>query len=248
MEKQEKEETSIAQGTELEGTFDSRHQCDDTKTRVLTLSTVTTDSSRYVQPWALWICKADACDTDILNEVLEAIAVDYFALGYNPFDADTIISNTSTPTTECFYDQIGDLMMNPEAYCSGESAPVCSNKKLIEVQLDTDAPFELAICDDNDCLASLKDKLSLTNWIDAFSRFPPEGFNPFCLPIESFSQEFTSIEVTILEKEFNLSDYCSAAAASGRTGRCETPESAAWMTMESFVLKCFVGLIPLLLL
>jgi len=25
-------------------------------------------------------------------------------------------------------------------------------------------------------------------------------------------------------------------------------ESAAWMTMESFVLKCFVGLLPLLLL
>jgi hypothetical protein len=155
-------------------------------------------------------------------------------------------------------------MKAPETYCSGESAPACSNKKLIEVQLGTDAPFELAICDDNDCLASLKNTRPLANFIDGYF---PSNANTFCVPEgSSYRQEFISIETTILEKDFNLSDYCSAAAASGRTGLCETPteaptvkavasetesapaESAAWMTMESFVLKCFVGLISLLLL
>ena len=169
--------------------------------------------------------------------------------------------NGISQVTSIFYDRL--------PYCSGESAPACSNKKLIEVQYGTDAPFELAICDDNDCLASLKDTFPLVNWIDSYLN---QFGNPFCLQttFEGFEpvKVYPSIEITILEKEFILSDYCSAAAASGRTGRCETPiptqaptvkvvasetesapaESAAWMTMESFVLKCFVGLIPLLLL
>jgi len=237
-------------------------QCDDTKTKVYTLSTMTIDYSSYTRviPWELEICKADYCDTDVLNEVLNAIALEYFELGLQPFDEGTTISDTITPTYECMIKQTGELMNSPEAFCSGESAPECSNKKLIEVQFGTDAPFELAICDDNDCLASLKDARPLEIWIDGFNS---REIRTFCLPPERFSQEFTNVEITILEKEFNLSDYCSAAAASGRTGRCyETPiptqaptvkvsapaESAAWMTMESFVLKCFVGLIPLLLL
>jgi len=272
---QQLEQYYTAQGIELEGPAYSRYQCDDTKTKVEVLSTATNDNWRangfrqFVNPWLLYVCKSASCDTDTLNQVLNSITLEYYTLGGNPYPEGTIISDTVTPSVECYRNQIGYSIINSELYCSGESAPVCSNKKLIEVQLGTDAPFELAVCDDNDCLASLGDTRPISNLADGFG-----PSNPFCLPVESYRAEFSTIEITILEKEFNLSDYCSAAAASGRTGRCETPiptqaptvkvvasetetetetesapaESAAWMRMESFVLKCCVGLLPLLLL
>jgi len=251
---QQLEQYKKAKGIKREGTSYSRYQCDDTnKTKIEVISTVTNDNSvkangyrQFVNPWLLYICKSASCDTDTLNQVLNSITLEYYALGGNPYQEGTIISDTITPSTECYDSQIGYPMRNSEAYCTGENAPVCSNKKLIEVQLGTDAPFELVVCDDNDCIASLGDTRPMENFADGYNPSGRSQLNPFCLPDESYRQEFSTIEITILEKEFNISDYCSAATASGRTGRCR--ESAAWMTTESFVLKCFVGLLPLLLL
>ena len=243
-----------SEGIEQNGTRISRYECDDTKTKVATLSVITETDSPYeplrerVDPWHLYICKSAACDTDTLNQVLTLICLEYYAVGGNPYNEGVIVSETVTPIVECWIKQIGYQMNNPDVYCSGESAPVCSNKKLIEVKLGTDAPFEIAICDDNDCLASLGDAppyKHLEVWIGE-AVIVKGNPNPYCLPKEEYSQELLSVDITLSEKEFNLADYCSPAAVSGRTGRCA--ESAASMTMESFVLKCFVGLLPLLLL
>lgn len=252
-------------------------QCDDTKTKVATLSVLTETDSPYeplrerFEPWNLYICKSATCDTDTLNQFLALICLDFYAVGGIPFNEGVIVSETVTPIAECWMKQIGYPMNNPDVYCSGER--VCSNTKLIEVKLGTDAPFEIAICDDNDCLASLGDvpPKYLEGWLNEVERSKTKQ-NRYCLPKEKYRQELLSVDITFSEKEFNLTDYCSAAAASGRIGRCvasettNTPtqaptvkvvasetesapaESAAWMTMESFVLKCFVGLLPLLLL
>jgi len=40
-------------------------------------------------------------------------------------------------------------------YCSGDKAPVCSNTKLLGIALGDDDPFEVAVCDDNDCFVSV---------------------------------------------------------------------------------------------
>jgi len=299
------QQLEASQGINNDGIPHARYQCDDTKTKVTTISIITEDGRRErVRQWQLYICKSATCDTDTLNQVLNSISLDYYALEGNPFDEGTIVSDTVTPSTECFHEQIGETINDPDVYCSGESAPVCINKKLIEIKLGTDAPFEIAVCDDNDCLASLGDAPPyrlLERWI-----YWLMGGNQYCMPVEMGRQTSVSVDITVSEKEFNLSDYCSAAAASGRTGRwvasettntptqaptvkvvasetTNTPtlaptvkivasettpkptqartvkvvvsetesapaESAAWMTMESFVLKCFVGLLPLLLL
>mmetsp|Transcript_1147 Transcript_1147/g.1696 ORF Transcript_1147/g.1696 Transcript_1147/m.1696 type:complete len:392 (+) Transcript_1147:290-1465(+) len=232
-----------AQGVEREGDLFTRYQCDDTKTKVLTVSTVTVENGMIVDdvtcsddycqaanPWNLIFCKSASCDTDTLNQVLNSIALQYYAFGPNPYDEGTIISNTITPSVECWRKQIVRPIVRPEEYCSGESAPVhcsgesalvCSNKKLIEVKLGTDAPFELAVCDDNDCLASVgNDVQPLKMWVDG------EFSSPFCMPVKDRMNQIVPVEMTILEKEFNLSDYCSPAAVSGRTGRCEPPTDA----------------------
>jgi len=205
-----------------EGTAISRLECEDTQSKILTLSGLTSTLRSTVNPWNLFMCKSATCDTDNLNQVLSAIYFDYFAAGGD--DAwrteNFTVIDTYTPTVECFYDQIRAPLHDTELYCSGESAPVCNNTKLVEVKLGVDAPFEVAICDDNDCLASVGTPLSVSILADGY------GPNPFCLPEEkNYPRELTEVLITYSEKEFNLSDYCSVAAASGRTGRCTTSKS-----------------------
>ena len=117
---QQEEAALVAAGKELEGYFVDRWQCDgtdDTKTTVIAMSTVTIDKSKatggyrqFVNPWDLWICKAASCDSDILNEVLNSIALEYYELGQNPWVEGTIFSDTITPTLECLLNQTWYLM------------------------------------------------------------------------------------------------------------------------------------------
>jgi len=203
-----------------EGTAYSRLECEDNKTKLLTFSRLTSPVRTTVNPWDLYMCKLASCDTDTLNKVLTSIYLDYFEAGG---DNDWRLENfkpiaTYTPTMECYF-QIAKPIRDTELYCSGVSAPVCSNTKLIEVKLGDDAPFEVAICDDNDCLDSLGEPFTLSILADGF------GENPFCLPEETIPREITDVIITYSKKAFNLSDYCSVAAASGRTGRCKTPKA-----------------------
>lgn len=204
-----------------EGTAYSRLECEDNKTKVSTFTRLTSHNRTTVNPWNMYMCKKETCNTDTLNQVLNTVYLDlYEAGGDNGWrQANFMPIATYTPTVECYYDQISKPMRDTELYCSGESAPACDNTKLIEVKLGDDAPFEIAICDDNDCLDSLGEAFTLSIVADGF------GSNPFCLPEETFPRDITDVIITYSEKAFNSSDYCSVAAASGRTGRCKTPKA-----------------------
>lgn len=205
-----------------EGTAYSRLECEDNETKILTLSRLTSPVRTTVNPWNMYMCKKASCDTDNLNHVLTSIYLDLFeAGGDNDWRLENFtVTDTYTPTVECFVYQIQAPIFDTELYCSGESAPVCNNTQLIEVKLGDDAPFEVAICDDSDCLDSLGEPFTVSILADGF------GKNPFCLPEETtFPREITDVIITYSEKAFNLSDYCSVAAASGRTGRCKTPKA-----------------------
>jgi len=201
--------------------------------------------------WELYICKPATCATNVLNDVLSAIYDDLFSFsGVSKWTTDNYkVLRTITPTTECYFEQMNDPMNNPELYC-GESAPVCTNTSLIEVKLDDGAPFEVAFCNDDNCLASMGTHISWRSFVDgAFSsRYPG---NPFCLPLERVPQELTKSTLTKSEKEFKKSDYCSVAAKSGRIGRCTSipsPKVSTTMLMEFFSVSALtILLLPLLL-
>jgi len=176
--------------------------------------------------WGVPMCKSALCNTEVFNQVLTETWSDFFDLvdaDWRNFGFKAIA--TYAPTAECVYDQIDIPVNNPELYCSGDNAPVCNNIRLAEITLGDDAPFEVAICDDNNCLASLG-----ASDVVGYYANGARGRDPFCIVIEgendNFMARFQETSAKISDKAFNLSNYCSAAAASKRTGRCEPPTDA----------------------
>jgi len=203
-------------------------KCKDNQSQVYVMTDLKNNTHSVNNPWLLYICKSATCKSDNLNGVLSAIYLDYFAAGGSEFwnDGKWMVGKTYTPTVECAFDQLYAPMRNTELYCSGESAPVCKKKRLVEVKLGDDAPFEIAICDDGDCLASVP-QMYLADNVDGYL-----GSNPFCLPNEpTWPQEFTDIVIKYPVKEFNLNDYCSVAAKNGRAGRCKVSSTKVSSTM-----------------
>lgn len=220
------------EGDGRNGSFVSRLVCPDDKTKVATYSDLTVTSlDGNVFDTSSWddllMCKSASCNADVLNQVLSETYDDFFPGQCEP----SIVTATYTPNVECLYDQIRAPIEDPELYCSGDNAPVCKNTKLVEITLLDDAPFEVAICDDNDCLASVGSA--------DIARFFATGYgigennkrnNPYCLPDQSTKHFQTryreQVSAKYSDKVFNLTDYCSVAAASTRTGQCKTSKAA----------------------
>jgi len=185
----------------------NRQVCeDDNKTAVAFFSTI--ESSSYPTNslgWDVPMCKSDECDATVLQQVLTETFSDIFALSTTWNSEGWTATSTVTPTAECVYDKIGAAMNNPELYCT-EDAPTCSNMKLVEITLADDAPFEVAICDDNECLASV-----------GAVGIPTETLiDPFCL--DYLDEDLSQTEIS--EKAFDKAEYCTVAAASARAGKC----------------------------
>ena len=87
--------------------------------------------------WNTPLCLKASCDTDVLQQVLTATYhLDFFDfVDITWRNLNFTATATYTPTTECLYDQIVDPVENPELYCSGDNAPVCSNIKLVEITI-----------------------------------------------------------------------------------------------------------------
>jgi len=231
----------------------NRRECKDGKTEIALFSTVETssipaNSTEYNVVdgivkndfgWNTAMCKSPACDATVLQQVLTATFLDFY---------DTIdpkwkqfgwkATSTVTPTAECVYDKIGAAPLNnPELYCTAD-APTCSNMKLVELTLADDAPFEVAICDDNDCLASVGavdiPGYFATGTMDQ-SYAPREveisSNDPFCMKdLESKfarrNQKYISAKIS--DKVFDKTKYCTVAAASARAGKCPCSDSATY--------------------
>jgi len=228
----------------------NRRECKDGKTEIALFSTVETssipaNSTEYnvvdgvVENdfgWNTAMCKSPSCDATVLQQVLTATFLDFY---------DTIdpkwkqfgwkATSTVTPTAECVYDKIGAAPLNnPELYCTAD-APTCSNMKLVELTLADDAPFEVAICDDNDCLASVGavdiPGYFATGTMDQ-SYAPREveisSNDPFCMKdLESKfarrNQKYISAKIS--DKAFDKTKYCTVAAASARAGKCKATKA-----------------------
>jgi len=214
---------------QVAGATESDIVCADDKTKVNPHSEVIGmlhPEWNHFEIWNLFICKSPSCDSTVLNTVLNSIYITYASFNCDEdedcwTDGHTATA-TYTPTTECLTKQIQDPLEDPELYCSGDNAPVCSNTKLLEITLGDDDPFEVAVCDDNDCFDSVEE-------IDDLVPIFVSGLNPrntFCIPEESYRGEFTEVFAEWSTKDFNLVDYCSVAATSGRTGMCKMPKSS----------------------
>jgi len=184
------------------------------------------------------MCKSDECDATVLQQVLTATFSEVFALSTTWNPEDWTATSTVTPTAECVYDKIGAAMNNPELYCT-EDAPTCSNIKLAEITLADDAaPFEIAICDDNECLASV----GAVDIPGHFASGPVHqsyvqqeayttSIDPFCSNYlaDAFTvrnQKYISAKIS--DKVFDKTKYCTVAAASARAGKCPCSDSATY--------------------
>lgn len=111
--------------------------------------------------WGFYFCLSPECTalTTDVSEYLGELYMKFNALvfnntGINAAFQDAINSNYSVtesylPPRTCF-----EPFKNTELYCSVESNSSCTNKTLIEIEIDDGNPFELAICDD-DCTSEL---------------------------------------------------------------------------------------------
>jgi len=224
----------------------NRQVCEDGKTEIALYSTVESssipvDSKPYNVVdgvaktdigWLIPMCKSAQCDAGVLKQVLSETFLDFFDFvdsGWRTQGWDA--TSTVIPTGECVYDQIGAAVRNPELYCS-DDAPACSNMKLAEITIADDAPFEVAICDDNDCLTSVGavDIVGYHATGPMLESFVMKSDNdqisqndPFCISNDfpnfvSRNQKYVSAK--ILDKAFDKTNYCTAAAARERMGRC----------------------------
>lgn len=130
------------------------------------------------------------------------------------------IVETLTPTTQCF-DGILKSLNDTEAFCAEDGGSTCMNKALVEISLGTDAPFEVAVCDDDDCLAQIPPTV-MESFVDG-----SRSLNPFCLPEEEIPQEITPVLVEYIETPFVSADYCSEASVEERynADRCNRTKS-----------------------
>lgn len=181
--------------------------------------------------WEAPMCKSASCDADVLQKVLTTTFIDFLALyntGWKAKDWKAI--STVTPTAECVWKQISDPVLNPELYCTAD-APTCSNIKLAEITIADDAPFEVAICDDNDCLASVGaiDIVGFHATGPFIQTYTPTELgsylDPYCIADLEYwhtNRHQKYVSAKILDKAFDKTNYCTAAAANGRMGRCRT--------------------------
>lgn len=200
--------------------------CEDGKTEFAIFSEVKNVTTATTLGWDTPLCLKASCDTDVLQQVLTETYLDFFDfVSVDWRNRNFTATATYTPTAECLYDQIVDPVENPELYCSGDNAPVCSNIKLVEITIGEDAPFEVAICDDNDCIASVGTADIAGHYATGYM-----SANPFCIEDEgrNFQNKFQTEPVTskYSDKAFESKSYCSAKAASRRTGRCNTTSKA----------------------
>lgn len=215
-------------------TYVSNWVCSENTTKITTYASMEKDyptndvTKKTINDWNLLICKKDTCDINILQQVLTETYMDFLEIGPTKGAARKNNYTTTavhTPTVKCFYDQMRDPIEDPELYCSGDDAPVCKNTKLIEITIDNAAPFEVAICDDNDCFNSLGDTNTTLKLAGAFAVGFAEGYNAFCFKEgNTFQKRMKDVNaVFVTDKVFNLKEYCSVEAVSGRTGICEPP-------------------------
>jgi len=210
----------LLEGFLLSQMFVRRQVCKDGKTEIALFSAIETssqaNSTKYNVVdgiakndigWNAAMCKSDTCDATVLQQVINASFLDFYDLIDPKWRAEGWkATSTITPTAECVYDKIGAAPLNnPELYCTAD-APTCSNIKLAEITLADDAPFEVAICDDNECLASV-----------GAVGIPTETLiDPFCL--DYLGEDLSQTEIS--EKAFDKAEYCTVAAASARAGKC----------------------------
>jgi|AntRauTorckE5430_2_1112549.scaffolds.fasta_scaffold00882_8 hypothetical protein len=226
-------------------TYVSRYVCKEDETKVNTFfgleynGASTSRRTPTIIPGDILICKPDSCQTDVLKNILKETFLDFDDIGttdgaYRKENYTAV--EAYIPTAECFYDQFQAPSDDPELYCSGDNAPVCNNTKLVDVDLGVDGSFEVAVCDDNDCIDSLGG-VELADIAGGFA----VGFglyigaqrNPFCYKAEfdpsttPFMSRFVNATATYSDKVFNLADYCSVAAVSKRTGICDPKPTKA---------------------
>jgi len=232
----------------------NRQVCKDGKTEMAFFSTIESssfpeDSTEYNVVdgiaktdigWDVPMCKSDECDATVLQQVLTATFSEVFALSTTWDPEDWKATSTVTPTAECVYNQIGAApMQNPELYCTAD-APTCSNIKLAEITLADDAaPFEIAICDDNECLASVG-AIDVPGYFasgEIAQSYDPQVawtyenlIDPFCLAYiaDPFTLSQKYISAKISDKAFDKTKYCTVAAASARAGKCPCSDSATY--------------------
>jgi|AntRauTorckE5430_2_1112549.scaffolds.fasta_scaffold00529_5 hypothetical protein len=148
----------------------NRQVCEDGKTEIAIFTIVETsnypaNSTKYTVVdgiakndlgWDTPMCKSASCNANVPQQVLTTIFSDVFDLIDPGFRIQGWkATSTIPPTAEYVYDKFGATPLNnPELYCTADT-PTCSNIKLAEITLTDDAPFEVAICDDNKCLASV---------------------------------------------------------------------------------------------
>ncbi len=235
----------------------NRQVCEEGKTETVFFTAIESssypaDSTKYFVPadgivkndisWDYSMCKSDSCDANVLQQVLTANWLDFIEYGNDGVSGyrenGWKATSTVSLTAECVHNQIGEApVTNPELYCTAD-APTCNNIKLAEITLADDAPFEVAICDDNDCLASAG-AIDVVGYYAAGvlpqSYYPQEEYgefiDPFCIAdLEpSFmrrNQKYVSAKIS--EKAFDKTEYCTVKAASKRAGRCPCSDSATF--------------------
>lgn len=137
------------------------HVISKNETDLLSLDYLYLDDGQF--EWGIYFCISPEC-TDLtasfdVSEYLGDLFMKFYALVYNDTDGnaafqEAIDSNYSVtesylPPGTCF-----EQFKNTELYCSEESNSSCTNKTLIEIEIDDGNPFEIAICDD-DCTSEL---------------------------------------------------------------------------------------------
>ena len=193
----------------------------------------------YYLDWGQFFCLNSMCNLADLSTFLDDVIYKANAvlLGRSLEEEGYSIIETLTPTRQC-YDGIVESLYDTEAYCAADGGSTCMNKALVEISLGTGVPFEVAVCDDDDCLAQITPGL-IESLADA------QGNNPFCLPEEETPQEITSVLVDYIETPFVSADYCSDASVVERfnAGECnsEEPEEPPVMSKSQKASKAKTG-------
>jgi len=215
-----------------------RQDCEDGKTEIAMFTVIATSTRdntdnlyevgedgiiKIRSGWDVPMCKSSSCDEDVLQQVLQKVAIDYFQQrgdGSELRAQGWYADSTVIPTAECVFDQIGASVINPELYCQA-GTPACSNMKIAEITIADDAPFDIAICADDDCLASVGPVDVVGNFANADPHFSVSE-DPFCvrdIASNAYTRsQYVSAEIT--DKVFDKTQYCTAAAYRSRTARC----------------------------
>ena len=188
----------------------------------------------------VWCMNLDICPkADLQPFLLSLINLNNAGQSFVP------ASEHYLPTKQCTTDL--QKVTQPETFCS-DSAPACTNVKLARVTLGSEAPFEIAFCDDS-CNApgEVTSNLTEDEKIE-YIRTRVNGMgsdNPFCIPFDAPVQ----VEIT---GDFDSATYCQTTRpTAGNVCPCvdnprfefelknvtDTVQNCAWLTTKKSKVK-----------